>query len=363
MKNTVRYGIIGCGMMGQEHIRNISLLPGAEIAAVFDPEPAMLAETKALVPDAATAESLAMLIGHPALDAILIASPNHLHLDQLEAVIGMKPVPVMVEKPLFTSPEQLGRARQVSERTASPVWVAMEYRYMPPIAEFLKRMNAATGGVKMLTIREHRFPFLPKVGNWNRLSCLTGGTLVEKCCHFFDLMRHVIGDRPVRVMASAGQDVNHLTESVGGSPSDIFDNAFVIVEFASGVRAMLDLCMFSEGSRFQEEITAVGPDGRIDVFIPGPTRFWPDHLGPPPVSKIVISPRSRQDQEEYDIPVDPVLLESGDHNGATYFQHCLFQDTVLSGREPEVTMADGIEAVRIGHAAQRSAEQHQVVEL
>ena len=363
MKNTVRYGIIGCGMMGQEHIRNISLLSRTEIAAVFDPDPVMSAEAESLAPGVATAESLVELIEHPALDTILIASPNHLHLDQLEAVINTKPMPVMVEKPLFTSPEQLAKAREVSDMAAAPVWVAMEYRYMPPIAEFLERMNAATGGVKMLTIREHRFPFLPKVGNWNRLSCLTGGTLVEKCCHFFDLMRHAIGDRPVRVMASAGQDVNHLTETVGASPSDILDNAFVIVDFANGVRAMLDLCMFSEGSRFQEEITAVGPEGRIDVFIPGPTRFWPDHLGSPPVSKIVISPRSQKGQEEYDIPVDPVLLKSGDHNGATYFQHCLFMETVLSGRAPDVTLADGIEAVRIGHAAQRSAEQHQVVEL
>ncbi len=363
MTNTVRYGIIGCGMMGQEHIRNISLLPRAEIAAVFDPDPVMLTEAESLVPGVAVAESLVELIEHPALDTVLIASPNHLHLDQLEAVISMKPIPVMVEKPLFTAPEQLARAQAVSKRAAAPVWVAMEYRYMPAIAEFLERMNAATGGVKMLTIREHRFPFLPKVGNWNRLSCLTGGTLVEKCCHFFDLMRHAIGDQPVRVMASAGQDVNHLTETVGASPSDILDNAFVIVDFANGVRAMLDLCMFSEGSRFQEEITAVGPEGRIDVFIPGPTRFWPDHLGSPPVSKIVISPRSRKGQEEYDIPVDPVLLRSGDHNGATYFQHCLFLETVLSGREPEVTMTDGIEAVRIGHAAQLSAEQHKAVKI
>ena len=297
-----------------------------------------------------------MSIGHPALDAILIASPNHLHLDQLEAVI--------VEKPLFTPPKQLGRARWVSARTASPVWVAMEYRYMLPIAEFLKRMNAATGGVKMPSIREHRFPFLPKVGSWNRLCRLTGGMPVEKCCHFFDLMRHATGDRPVRVMASAGQDVDHLIHSAGCSPSDIFDNAFVIVEFAGGVRAMLDLCMFSEGSRFQEEIAAGGPEGRIDVFIPGPTRFWPGHhLGPPPVSKIVINPGSRQDQEEYDIPVDPVLLKSGDHNGATYIRHCLFLETMLSGHEPEVTMTDGIEAEKIGHAAQLSAEQHQVVEI
>lgn len=170
----------------------------------------MSARTEAPVPNAAIAGSLAKLIGHPELDAILIASQSHLHLDQLEAVISMKP--------LFTSPEQQARARRVSERTASPVWVAMKCRYMPPIAKFLKRINATTGGVKMLSIREHRFPFLPKAGNWNRLSCLAGGTLVEKCCHFCELMRHAIGDRPIRVMASARRDVNHLTESVGGSP-------------------------------------------------------------------------------------------------------------------------------------------------
>ena len=213
----------------------------------------MSARTEALVPNAAIAGSLAMSIGHPALDAILIASPNHLHLDQLEAVI--------VEKPLFTPPKQLGRARWVSARTASPVWVAMEYRYMLPIAEFLKRMNAATGGAKTPSIREHRFPFLPKVGSWNRLCRLTGGMPVEKCCHFFDLMRHATGDRPVRVMASAGQDVDHLIHSAGCSPSDIFDNAFVIVEFAGGVRAMLDLCMFSEGSRSRRKSPRTAPKG------------------------------------------------------------------------------------------------------
>jgi myo-inositol 2-dehydrogenase / D-chiro-inositol 1-dehydrogenase len=57
----------------------------------------------------------------------------------------------------------------------------------------------------MLTIREHRFPFLEKVGDWNRFNRNTGGTLVEKCCHFFDLMRLILRDDPVRVMASGGQ--------------------------------------------------------------------------------------------------------------------------------------------------------------
>ena len=363
MTDTARYGLVGCGMMGQEHIRNVALLSRAEIVALFDPDPDMLAQAQALVPGAAVALSFSELINRPDLDAIVIASPNHLHLDQLEAIMGTRPVPVLVEKPAFTSPYQLARVRQLEEQARSPIWVAMEYRYMPPIAQFLEKMRDATGGVRMLTIREHRFPFLSKVGNWNRLSCLTGGTLVEKCCHFFDLMRHAIGEEPVRVMASAGQDVNHLDETVGNTPSDIIDNAFVIVDFANGVRAMLDLCMYSEGSRFQEEITAVGPGGRIDAFIPGPTRFWPDHLGAPPVARVVTSPRSRRGGETVEVPIDPTLLASGDHNGATYYQHLLFLKTVLYGRKPEVSLGDGIEAVRIGQAAQLSAAQHKVVEL
>ena len=56
----------------------------------------------------------------------------------------------------------------------------------------------------MVAIREHRFPFLVKVDNWNRFTKNTGGTLVEKCCHFFDLMIQATGSRPVRVMASGG---------------------------------------------------------------------------------------------------------------------------------------------------------------
>jgi predicted dehydrogenase len=54
----------------------------------------------------------------------------------------------------------------------------------------------AVGTPRMVAIREHRFPFLVKVGNWNRFSANTGGTLVEKCCHFFDLMNLILRERP-----------------------------------------------------------------------------------------------------------------------------------------------------------------------
>lgn len=359
----LRYGIIGCGMMGQEHLRNIALLQDASVAAIFEPDPGMRAAAAAMVPEAALVGSVAELLAVAEVNCLLIASPNHLHLQQLEEIARIRPLPVLCEKPLFTDPTDAPRLAALRAAYPAPIWVAMEYRYMPPVAHLLQQAQAATGGVKMLTIREHRFPFLTKVGDWNRFNRNTGGTLVEKCCHFFDLMRLVAGCDPVRVMASGGQAVNHVDEVYAGQASDIWDHAYVIVDFESGLRAMLELCMFAEGSRYQEEISAVGPLGKIECLVPGPGRFWPAHLGAPPVPQLIVSPRDPKGPRAIEIPVDPALLAAGDHNGSTFYQHQKFQHAA-AGRQPvEVTLTDGWWAVEMGLAAQRSAQTGEAVAI
>lgn len=357
------YGIIGCGMMGQEHLRNIALLDGARVAAIYEPDPAMRAAAAALVPQARMVDSVAEVLAVEEVTCLLIASPNFLHLGQLEEIARIRPLPVLCEKPLFTDPADAPRLAALRAAYPAPIWVAMEYRYMPPVAHLIAQAQAATGGVRMLTIREHRFPFLPKVGDWNRFNRNSGGTLVEKCCHFFDLMRLIAGCDPVRVMASGGQAVNHLDEVYGGEVPDIWDHAFVIVDFESGLRAMLELCMFAEGSRYQEEISAVGPAGKIECLVPGPGRFWPAHLGPAPVPKVIVSPRNPPGPRELDVPVDPALLAAGDHNGSTFYQHQGFARTVAGAQAPEVSVTDGWWAVAMGMAAQESAATGQAVDL
>ena len=361
----LRYGVIGCGMMGQEHLRNIALLPDTEVAAIFEPDAAMRATAAALAPGARLASSLADVVTDPRVDCLLIASPNDCHLPQLEEIARLRALPVLVEKPLFTDPADAGRLAALRAGFGAPIWVAMEYRYMPPVARMLAEAEAVTGGVRMLTIREHRFPFLTKVGDWNRFNARTGGTLVEKCCHFFDLMRLVAGPRrPLRVMASGGQAVNHLDEVYDGRRSDIWDHAYVIVEFEGGFRAMLELCMFAEGSTYQEEISAVGAAGKIECLVPGPGRFWPDHLGPAPVPRVIVSPRDRSGAVTIDVPVEAALLAAGDHNGATYHQHMGFRDLCLGRRSAaEVGMLDGWWAVALGMAAQEAAARGVVVDL
>merc|ERR1739841_452081 len=121
-------------------------------------------------------------------------------------------------------------------------------------------------------------------------------------------------------MAMGGQAANHLDERYEGEMPDIFDHGYVMVEFESGVRAMLELCMFAEGSRYQEEISAVGPKGKIEALVPGPGRFWPTHLGAAPVPQVIVS------------PVDPTILEAGDHNGSTFYQHRGFLEMVRGER-------------------------------
>lgn len=359
----VRYGIIGCGMMGQEHLRNIALVPEASVAAIVEPDAGMRAEAAALAPGAVFHDSMDAVITDPAVNCILIASPNHLHLSQMERIAALRPLPVLVEKPLFTNPADAARVAALADSFPAPVWVAMEYRYMPPVAHLIRQAADATGGIRMLTIREHRFPFLEKVGDWNRFNRNTGGTLVEKCCHFFDLMRLICAADPVRVMASGGQAVNHLDEAYGGETPDIWDHAYVIVDFANGLRAMLELCMFAEGARYQEEISAVGPSGKIECLVPGPGRFWPAHLGAPPVPRVIVSPRNPKGPVELDVPVDPALLAAGDHNGSTFYQHRGFADVVMGKRMPDVTLRDGWWAVAMGQAAQQSAITGQAVTL
>lgn len=362
MLENVNYGLIGCGMMGREHIQNINLLTHGRVTAVFDPVDELAQSAATLAQDAYVATSIADLMAQD-VDAVVIVSPNYLHVAQLQEIAAIRPIPILCEKPLYTDPADASVVAAFAKDYPAPLWVAMEYRYMPPVAALIEQAAQVTGGIKMLTVREHRFPFLPKIGDWNRFNAKTGGTLVEKCCHFFDLMRLILQDEPVRVMASAGQGFNHLDETYDDETPDIWDHGYVIVDFAGGARAMLELCMFAEGAEYQEEITAIGTKAKIEAKVPGPGRFWPAALGDAPVPQIVISPRAPKGPFTAEIPVDPTLLAAGDHNGSTFYQHQRFNAVVRGDGQVEVTAIDGMKAVAMGLAAQESARTGKAVTL
>ena len=350
-------------MMGTEHIKNIALLDGAEVNAVFDPVDTLAAEAATLAGGASIAPTFEAIIKDETLDALVIVSPNFLHVDQLEAICNARSIPVLCEKPLFSNPNDETRVQNLIQNCSERIWVAMEYRYMPPIKALREEVYGVTDKIELLTIKEHRFPFLEKIDNWNRFNENTGGTMVEKCCHFFDLMRLLLGAEPVRVSASAGQIANHLDEKYDGRTPNIWDAGYVIYDFDNGSRAMLELCMFADGSKWQEEITAIGHKGKIECRLPGPHRFWPKDIGPQPEPEVSIYPRHPINPTTRKIKIDENLLKAGDHHGSTFYQHQRFLEVVKGIEKPEVSLSDGHIAVIMGLAAQRAASEKRVVEL
>ncbi len=299
-------------------------------------------------------------------DAVVVATPNFTHAGVLDLVFDNHPdMHVLVEKPLATT---IADARRIAERSQlhrGIVWVGLEYRFMPPVARFMAELHNA-GRLQMVSIREHRYPFLPKVGDWNRFTINTGGTLVEKCCHFFDLMNMAVaagspGARPVRVMASGGQDVNHLDErypgNAAGETPDILDNAYVIVEYSNGVRAMLDLCMFAEAGLNEQELCAVGTEGKVEAFVPSGLvrvgRRAPLRNGYPQPGQIT----------EFDAALDPRVRHGGFHHGSSYLEHVAFAEAVRSGTAPGVKVEDGLGSVLVGVAAHRSIDERRPVDI
>ena len=291
----IRYGLIGSGMMGQEHIRNISILDGASVSAIADPNDEM--RNLSLKTAGGMAQgfgSMDDLIDANVCDVFLVVTPNDTHAGIMQRLLATDK-PILVEKPLATTSADCRELLRLSKGRSAPVWVAMEYRYMPPMQRLLRAVQeGAVGTPRMMSIREHRFPFLPKVNDWNRFNSRTGGTLTEKCCHFWDLMRLVLKSDPVRVYASGSVDVNHRDERYQGQMPDIIDNAYVIVDFENGARGMLDLCMFAEGSFWQESVAVTGEMARAEAFVPGPARFTPD--GKEREAEFVLSDRATKQE-------------------------------------------------------------------
>ena len=357
MKNKIKYAIIGAGCMGREHILNIGIIDDAEVVALCDTNAESLSQSSELLNnDVVTFSNYDDLIKANIADAYIVSTPNFTHIEVLKSLVKTK-AHLMIEKPLCTTVKDCKEFESLTNNYPGIIWTAMEYRYMPPVKKMIEEIHKKTiGDLKMLSIREHRFPFLHKVDDWNRFATNTGGTLVEKSCHFFDLMRLIAQSEPLKVYASGDQDVNHLDEKYNGKTPDILDNAFVTVDFENGVRALLDLCMFAENSVYQEELCAVGSKGKIETAVPSSDSGIAN-------SDVRIGLRVSIRANKETIGVDEKILAAGHHHGSTYYEHQSFIKAIRDNSLPEVSLNDGLMAVAIGEAAELSIKEGRVVEM
>ena len=137
--NKTRYAIIGSGSMGMEHIRNIELIDNAQVIALCDShQPSINSSLEIINNEVEVFENHKELIDADIVDAYIIATPNFTHIEVLRDLVQTK-AHLLIEKPLCTTVEDCLEFKKLANGYPRVIWTAMEYRYMPPVADLLKR--------------------------------------------------------------------------------------------------------------------------------------------------------------------------------------------------------------------------------
>jgi predicted dehydrogenase len=200
----------------------------------------------------------------------------------------------------------------------------------------------------MVNIVEHRLPFLDKVKQWNKFSQYSGGTLVEKCCHYFDLLNLFAGSRPVSVFASGSAAVNFQDFEYEGKKSDILDNAVVSIEYENGVRGSFNLCMFVP--MFYEEISLCGDEGYLKAY------EKEDFMNMPRPTTYLEVLRGETQPSRFCTPCYPPYIEQTGHTGATFFEHVNLIDNIEGKPTRTASVDEGYWSVVVGVAAEQSVK-------
>ncbi len=354
-----RFNVIGVGNNGQEHI-NITHLEGrATIHGVFDPNPRSIAAAQEIQHRWSTDElviydSLEAACSAPEVDGLLICTPNYTHLE-IAKVAVRSGKHILLEKPIATTVPDALEITRIAESYRAVFQLGLQYRYksisVEAIYEALQRKTV--GKIKLISMQEHRIPFLDKVNQWNKFAKYSGDTLVEKCCHYFDLLNLFAQSRPVRVFGSGSMAVNFTQFEYEGYKSDILDNAFVVIDYKNGVRANFGLCMFAP--LFYEELVVCGDEGRL--------RAWEqiDFLPGGELQSHMEVMRGEDQPSRRIHPGYPTWIEDSGHNGATYYEHVYFIDNIEGKPTNTASAQDGLWSVIVAAAAQESIKCGQAV--
>jgi predicted dehydrogenase len=352
------YGFIGCGMMGLEHIRNALLVGRAGIGGIFDPAEKSVRHAMQTIEKIAEGakpriyESLKDACADPDTDALVIATPNFTHLDVMRVAVRSDKA-IFLEKPIATSVDDAFEVCRLAAAHSRPVRLGLQYRYKAIYAEAIREVFAheSVGRVHSINMLEHRFPFLDKVGQWNKFNAYTGGSLIEKCCHYFDLMNLFADGRPKQVFAIGNQAVNFRDFAYDNKKADGLDQAQVTVDYDNGVIGAFSLCMFVPGAR--EEMIVCGDTGRLRVS-------EQSLLGQEHENHLEVW-SGENGASRTSVPTYPPYIASAGHHGSTFFEHVAFANDLLSGACHGPSLADGFWSVVVGAAAQASIERGDAV--
>lgn len=209
----LRYALVGSGSRAQMYLEAIAHTHAdvAELVAWTDTNHGRLEWSLAQHPALGNpirfdVDDLAEAISTHAVDRVIITSPDFTHAEHIVTALNAG-ADVIVEKPLTTSEEGVRRIAEAAESTGRSVIITFNYRYSPRNSG-LKRL-IASGEIGEVTSVHFEWVLDTAHGadyfrRWHRNKAMSGGLLIHKASHHFDLVNWWIDDVPSRVYASGG---------------------------------------------------------------------------------------------------------------------------------------------------------------
>src|SRR5688572_21226252 len=248
----VRYGIIGCGAIGQRrHIPECAANPDSKLAALADPVKDRVEELGRKY-EARPYTDYKELLRSPDIDAVVIAGPNSLHAAQtIEALNAGKHV--LCEKPMATTREDAKAMMATAQKNNKYLMIGLNQRLMPPHVRAKEILDSGRLG-KVLSFRtafKHPGPEGWSVDGGKSWFFRKGeafmGVTGDLGVHKADLMRWLLGQEFAEVSSFMGTlDKRDAT----GKLIEIDDNAMLMLKTDKGIMGSMILSWTNYG---QEE--------------------------------------------------------------------------------------------------------------
>ena len=149
MSSTLRTAVVGVRGIGGRHVQTVAAHPRAELVAVADLD--VEAGRVAAEPHRARAcETLGQLLERESeLDAVILATPHHLHAPMSLAALE-RGLHVYVEKPIATRISDADRVVEAASRAGRVLAVGHQYRTYPGNVRLKQIVDTELGDVQRI---------------------------------------------------------------------------------------------------------------------------------------------------------------------------------------------------------------------
>ena len=240
MPDEVRLGFIGSGFIADHYVSGLRFVPGARVVAN--------ASTGGERGDAFAArhridrtyDSMDGLCADPDVDLVVIAIPNHLHLDAVRAAVaGGKGV--LCTKPLGRNAEEAAEMLRLV-REAGVFHGYLENEVFSPEVMKIAEMVASGALGRVLTMRSREGHSGPHADHFWDARTAGGGAFLDMGCHGVEAVRVTVGkDAPVSEVFAWGATLGHGERTTGE------DNAIAILRFEDGRTATIEASWTAKG--------------------------------------------------------------------------------------------------------------------